>query len=134
MSLTNGYSGRDETIMHGFNSCHTLARMILTCDLKMHCVDSHRNYRTLVRPQVLHSKMRLVNTADADYFAKSGCQQLVGNSMQLDDCGSNLTPSESANEKIRSRHGLSNEKIVGLSRTGGRVRKIIGVMRQEVTS
>lgn len=52
MSLTNGYSGRDETIMHGFNFYHTLARIILTCDLKMHCVDSHRNCRTLVRPQV----------------------------------------------------------------------------------
>ena len=52
MSLTNGYSGPDETIMHGSNSYHTLARMILTCDLKMYCVDSHRNYRTLVRPQV----------------------------------------------------------------------------------
>lgn len=52
MYLTNGYSGRDETIMHSSNSYHTLTRMILTCDLKMHCVDSHRNYRTLVRPQV----------------------------------------------------------------------------------
>lgn len=38
--------------MHGFNFNHTLVRMVLTCDLKMHCVDSHRNNRTLVRPQV----------------------------------------------------------------------------------
>lgn len=36
--------------MHGINFYHNLARMILTCDLKMHCADSHRNYRTLVRP------------------------------------------------------------------------------------
>ena len=52
LSLTNDYSGRDETIMQGLNFHHILARMILTCDLKMRCVDSYRNYRTLVRPQV----------------------------------------------------------------------------------
>jgi hypothetical protein len=52
LSLTNSYSGRDETIMQGINFHHILAHMILTCDLKMRCVDSHRNYRTLVRPQV----------------------------------------------------------------------------------
>jgi hypothetical protein len=33
--------------------------------------------------------------------------------MRLDDCRSNLTPSGSANEKIRSRHGLCNEKVAG---------------------
>jgi len=33
--------------------------------------------------------------------------------MRLDDCGLNLIPSGSANEKICSRHGLCNEKVVG---------------------
>lgn len=33
--------------------------------------------------------------------------------MRLDDCGLNLIPSGSANEKMRSRHGLCNEKVVG---------------------
>jgi hypothetical protein len=33
--------------------------------------------------------------------------------MRLDDYGLNLIPSGSANEKIRSRHGLCNEKVVG---------------------
>ena len=33
--------------------------------------------------------------------------------MRLNDCRSNLIPSGSANEKIRSRHGLCNEKVVG---------------------
>ena len=84
MSLTNGHSERDETVMHGSNSYHTLARMILTCNLEMYRVDSRRSYRTLVRLQVYSASfedeigkpLRMLTTS-----AESGCQQLVRNSM-----------------------------------------------------
>ena len=84
LSLTNDYSGRDETIMQGINFHHILARMILTCNLEMYRVDSRRSYRTLVRLQVYSASfedeigkpLRMLTTS-----AKSGCQQLVRNSM-----------------------------------------------------